>query len=214
VEQSIDTFLGNLYQTVGVVLLVVVLFLGFRTGMVVGLIVPLTILASLIVMRLLGIPLHSVSIAALIISLGLLVDNVIVVAEDVRTRIENGEDRFSAASKAGRELATPLLTSSLTTIFAFMPLMLASNAAGEYMRALSQVVTITLLSSWALALFVTPLFCMWFIRPEPAVDAESVVYLRYRRFLNRILGHPFRFLGAMLLAFSSSSTSTSPQGPA
>ena len=201
VEKSIDNFLGNLYQTVGVVLLVVILFLGIRTGLVVGLIVPLTLLASLLVMRLFGIPLHSVSIAALIISLGLLVDNGIVMAEDIRTRIEQGEDRRSSALAAGRELATPLLTSSLTTILAFMPLMLASNSAGEYMRSLSQVLTITLLSSWVLALFVTPLFCMWFIQPGTRTDESSGVYARYRGFLVRILARPFQFLGAMLLVF-------------
>jgi multidrug efflux pump subunit AcrB len=201
VEESIKDFLGNLYQTVGVVLLVVIIFLGIRTGLVVGLIVPLTILMSLLVMRLFGVPLHSVSIAALIISLGLLVDNAIVMAEDIRTRIEEGEDRRAAALAAGRELATPLLTSSLTTILAFMPLMLASNSAGEYMRALSQVLTITLLSSWVLALFVTPLFCMWFIKAGAGTDESSGVYASYRTFLVRILARPFRFLGVMVLVF-------------
>jgi len=206
VEQSIDGFLGNLYQTVAVVLLVVVLFLGLRTGLIVGLIVPFTILAALLVMRVIGVPLHSVSIAALIISLGLLVDNGIVMAEDIRTRIEQGEGRREAALAAGRELATPLLTSSLTTILAFMPLMLASNSAGEYMRALSQVLTITLLSSWVLALCVTPLFSMWFIRPSarrPEGDGGADAYPRYRRFLVAILGRPWSFLAATLLVFAT-----------
>jgi multidrug efflux pump subunit AcrB len=201
VKHSIDDFLGNLYQTISVVLLVVVLFLGIRTGLIVGLIVPLTILASLLVMRLVGIPLHSVSIAALIISLGLLVDNGIVMAEDIRTRIERGEDRRSAALGAGRELSMPLITSSLTTILAFMPLMLADNSAGEYTRALSQVIMITLLCSWFLALFVTPLFCMWFIQPGSSGGEESVSYQRYRELLGRILARPVQFLGAMVLAF-------------
>ncbi|MDJ0865436.1 MAG: efflux RND transporter permease subunit [Myxococcota bacterium] len=200
VEESIDDFLGNLYQTIGVVLLVVVLFLGIRTGLIVGLIVPFTILASLLVMRLVGIPLHSVSIAALIISLGLLVDNGIVMAEDIRTRIEAGEGREDAARNAGRELAMPLLTSSLTTILAFMPLMLAQNSAGEYTRALSQVIMITLLCSWILALFVTPLACVWFVRPGRARE-EGAGPERYGRFLRGILARPIRFLGAMALAF-------------
>jgi multidrug efflux pump len=204
VRNSIDDFLGNLYQTIAVVLLVVVLFLGIRTGLIVGLIVPLTILASLVIMRLIGIPLHSVSIAALIISLGLLVDNGIVMAEDIRTRIESGEDRRNAALAAGRELAMPLITSSLTTILAFMPLMLASNSAGEYTRALSQVIMITLLCSWFLALFVTPLFCMWFIKPDAAETDEHPGFDRYRAFLGRVLTHPLRFLGWMLLAFFAS----------
>ena len=207
VEHSIDDFIGNLYQTVAVVLLVVVLFLGIRTGLIVGLIVPLTILSSLLVMRLMGIPLHSVSIAALIISLGLLVDNGIVVAEDIRTRIGAGVDRREAALAAGRELSMPLLTSSLTTIFAFMPLMLAANAAGEYTRSLSQVILITLLCSWFLALFVTPLFSSWFIRAEPAAEGgahDTPGYRRYRRFLTAILHQRLAFLAAMVGAFALS----------
>ena len=142
VEVSISDFMGNLYQTVAIVLIVVVLFLGWRTGIVVGMIVPLTLLLALPFMNLLNIPFHGVSIAAMIISLGLLVDNGVVMAEEIRTRVQAGEDRYAAAISAGGALGMPLLTSSLTTILAFMPLMLAENSTGEYMRSLSQVIAI------------------------------------------------------------------------
>ncbi|MDJ0851397.1 MAG: efflux RND transporter permease subunit [Myxococcota bacterium] len=206
VERSISEFAMNLYQTVGVVLLVVILFLGLRTGLIVGLIVPLTILSAFVFMSLLEIPLHSVSIAALIISLGLLVDNGVVVAEDVRTRMEAGVERREAALAAGRELAMPLLTSSLTTILAFMPLMLAQNSAGEYTRSLSQVVAITLLCSWFLALYATPLFCTWFVRVDPTAGGEGNLYARrgyqvYRRFLHLVLRRRIAFLALMFGIF-------------
>jgi multidrug efflux pump subunit AcrB len=196
VERSIEDFTGNLYQTISVVLLVVVLFLGLRTGLIVGLIVPLTILAAFVFMSLWEIPLHTVSIAALIISLGLLVDNGIVMAEDVRTRIQAGIPRREAAVGAGRELA--------------MPLLLAQNSAGEYTRSLSQVVMITLLCSWFLAFYATPLFCYWFVRERGSTDGDEDslyvggVYTTYRRWLHRILRRRALFLAVMLAAFVAS----------
>ena len=101
---------------------------------------------------------------AIIIALGLLVDNGIVIAEDMQTRMDNGEDKKQAAMSAAKSLGVPLLTSSLTTIFMFMPLMMASDVSGEYLRSLSQVIIVTLLSSWFLAMFATPTLCYWFLK--------------------------------------------------
>ncbi len=208
VDVSISDFLNNLYQTIGIVLLVVVLFLGLRTGLIVGMIVPLTILAALPFMSFLEIPLHTVSIAALIIALGLLVDNGVVMAEEVRTRMQSGVERKRAAIEAGRELALPLLSSSLTTILAFMPLMLADNEAGEYTRSLSQVIAITLIASWLLALYVTPLLCTWFVRVgEPVSDEErhaTRFYRGYRRVLGAVLRRRVVFLAGLIVLFVSS----------
>ena len=202
VDASISDFLGNLYQTIAIVLLVVVVFLGLRTGLIVGLIVPLTILSALPFMSALEIPFHTVSIAALIIALGLLVDNGVVMAEEVRTRMQAGQDPQRAAADSGRELAMPLLSSSLTTIIAFLPLMLADNAAGEFARSLSQVIAITLLSSWFLALYVTPLLCTWFVRIGDPVSVEdryaTPFYRRYRGLLVAVLRRRWLFLGVML----------------
>ena len=203
VEESISEFLGNLYQTIVIVLLVVVLFLGPRTGLIVGLLVPLTILAALPAMSWLEIPLHTVSVAALIIALGLLVDNGVVMAEEVRSRIRAGEDRREAAIAAGEELAMPLFCSSLTTILAFMPLMLADNAAGEYTRSLSQVIAIALLASWFLALYVTPLMCVWFVKVgKPISHAQrfsSRFYRGYAALLAALMRRRLLFLGVMVL---------------
>ena len=124
VLEAIDGGLSNVYQTILIVLAVVMVFLGVRTGLIVGSFVPLTMLLGLIVMRMVGIELERVSIASAIIALGMLVDNGIVIAEDIRSRLEPGEDRRQACIETGKTLSIPLLTSSLTTILAFMPMLL------------------------------------------------------------------------------------------
>ncbi|MBL4615516.1 MAG: efflux RND transporter permease subunit [Magnetovibrio sp.] len=146
VEVAVNGAVNNLYQTLGIVLLVVMVFLGLRTGLIVGSFVPFTMLAGLVIMRTLDVELQRVSISAMIISLGMLVDNAIVMAEDVRVRMEQGIDRFKAAIASGKSLAVPLLTSSLTTILFFTPMALAEGGAGEFTSSLAIVVTILLLT--------------------------------------------------------------------
>lgn len=157
-------------ETVAVVMLVVVLFLGWRAGLVTGVIVPLTVMGTLIIMRVLGIELHMVSIAAIIISLGLFVDNGIVVVEDYQRRLSLGEAPRAAAIAAGQTMTAPLLTSSLAIILAFAPLAAGTNATAEYMRSLAVVLAVTLLLSLFLALTITPLMAMRF---AGAHDAEA-----------------------------------------
>ena len=204
VTKSVNSAVSNLYQTVAVVLVVVIAFLGLRTGLIVSAIVPLTILMSFIIMNVWGIDLQRMSIAAIIIALGLLVDNGIVIAEDMQTRMDNGEDKKKAAMSAAKSLGVPLLTSSLTTIFMFMPLMMASDVSGEYLRSLSQVIIVTLLSSWFLAMFATPTLCYWFLKNKEAdkkKEAESydgAVYKIYRSILEKLLGLRIVFVVLMV----------------
>lgn len=173
IDAAVQSAVTNVYQTLAIVLTVVMVFLGLRTGLIVGFFVPLTILLGIIAMSLVGVELQRMSIAATIIALGLLVDNGIVVAEDIRVRLENGVDRVTAAAQSGRSLAIPLLTSSLTTIFAFLPMLLVEGSAGEYVRSLAQVVAILLLGSWLLSMTVTPAMCAWFMRQPPAAARGS-----------------------------------------
>ena len=177
VLEAVNGGLSNVYQTVGIVLVVVIIFLGVRTGLIVGSFVPLTMLMGLIVMRLLGIELERVSIASCIIALGMLVDNGIVIAEDIRSRMERGEERRQACLETGKTLAIPLLTSSLTTILAFMPMLLIDGQVGDYAFSLPMVVIILLLSSWFLSMYVTPTMCYWFMKvkadPTPEAPANS-----------------------------------------
>jgi multidrug efflux pump subunit AcrB len=168
VEAAVNGGLANVYQTVVIVLVVVMIFLGMRTGLIVGSFVPLTMLMGLIVMRMFDIELERVSIASAIIALGMLVDNGIVIAEDIRSRLERGQDRRQACIETGQTLSIPLLTSSLTTILAFLPMLLMQGQTGEYAFSLPMVVVILLLSSWFLSMYVTPAMCFWFMKVKPA----------------------------------------------
>ncbi|WP_157018695.1 efflux RND transporter permease subunit [Mesorhizobium xinjiangense] len=165
---------SNVLQTLGIVLAVVVLFLGVRIGLIVGSIVPAVMLVTLAIMGFAGIPLERMSLATLVIALGLLVDNGIVIAEDFKRRMEEGASRDEALERTGRELALPLLSSTLTTILVFLPLMLAEHEAGEYTRSISLVILISLTTSWVLAMTVTPVLCHRFMKaPERVADAGS-----------------------------------------
>ena len=191
IEVAVGDAVNNVYQTLAIVLIVVMVFLGLRTGLIVGSFVPLTMLLGIIVMSLFGVEFQRMSIAAMIIALGLLVDNGIVVAEDIRVRLQNGVDRFEAAVQAGQTLAIPLLTSSLTTIFAFSPMLSWSKVrAGDYIRSLGQVVSILLLASWLLSMTVTPAMCAWFMKvPTGRRDERRSLW---RADLSNLQEHSFR----------------------
>ncbi|MCP5092260.1 MAG: efflux RND transporter permease subunit, partial [Gammaproteobacteria bacterium] len=194
VQASVNNATNNLLQTMAVVLVVVMLFLGWRTGLIVGALVPLTMMITLIGMSVWGIELHRISIAAIIVALGLLVDNGVVIAEDIRKRLDAGIERFEAAIGTSRTLAIPLLTSSLTTVLAFLPLVLVQDSTGEFLRSLGQVLALALLASWVLAITVTPALCYWFLPAGAAGKAavtqssyDSGAYRLYRRLLDRLL---------------------------
>ena len=167
VEVAVDGGLNNVYMTLVIVLVVVMLFLGVRTGLIVGSFVPMTMLLGLITMRFFQIELERVSIASSIIALGMLVDNGIVIAEDIRTRLENGEEKRQACIETGRTLSIPLLTSSLTTILAFVPMLLMDGQTGDYAFSLPMVVILLLFCSWFLSMYMTPAMCFWFMKVKP-----------------------------------------------
>jgi len=173
VVAAVDGAMSNVYQTLAIVMVVVMLFLGLRTGLIVGSFVPLSMLLGLIVMRYFGIELERVSILSAIVALGMLVDNAIVVAEDVRSRLERGQERKAACLQAGESLCVPLLTSSLTTILAFAPMLLMQGATAEYVFSLPMVVLILLLGSWFLSMYVTPAMCFWFIKVKKPRDGAA-----------------------------------------
>lgn len=189
-------------ETTAIVMGVVVLFLGLRTGLIVGAIVPTTVLGSLVVMKLLGIELHIISIGAIIIALGLFVDNAIVVAEDMERRLALGEDRAAAAAAAGKTMFVPLLVSSLAIILTFMPLVLSRTETGEYLRSMGIVMAIALLLSLLLAVTVTPLLCQRFAvhHAELSRMARGVEALTgwYRGKVRWVLGHKTSYIGTMV----------------
>lgn len=197
------TRVGSVFlETTVIVMGVVVLFLGLRTGLIVGAIVPTTVLGSLVVMRLLGIELHIISIGAIIIALGLFVDNAIVVAEDMERRLSLGEDRQTAAAEAGRTMFIPLLVSSLAIILTFMPLVLSSTETGEYLRSMGIVMAIALLLSLVLAVTVTPLLCQRFAVHHAELSRAAAAVERltgwYRGKVRWVLAHRKLYVGVMV----------------
>lgn len=211
VEKTVRGVSLNVLQTLSIVLVVVVLFLGVRTGLIVGAIVPFVMLVTLSIMKFSGIKLERMSLATLIISLGLLVDNGIVIAEDFKRRLELGVDRYNAMIQGCKELAIPLLSSSGTTILFFLPLMLAEHVAGEYTRSISLVILITLLSSWVLALAITPILSYYFIKLPKTTDIAKQpnakldrFYTVYESFLHWVLSHKTLFMSIMLVLFIGS----------
>lgn len=204
-------------ETVIIVLGVVVVFLGWKAGLVTSVIVPLTTLGTLMIMRLLNIELHQVSIGAIIIALGIFVDNAIVVVEDYQRRLGEGESPNDAAIHAGRTMAAPLLISSLAIILAFIPLVAGSSAVAEYMRSLGVVMAVTLLLSLFLALTVIALLARMFIK-APHGDHEkddwiSRVRRWYARLVQRIVRFPAVITAGMvaLLAVSVIASGMLPQ---
>ncbi|MCZ6653491.1 MAG: efflux RND transporter permease subunit, partial [Planctomycetota bacterium] len=162
VAKKVDDFANSVLQAVAIVLLSMVLMLGLRTGLVVASLVPSALLMSLLVMQWMGLGLNQMTLASLIIALGMLVDNAIVMSESIMVSMSEGMSPVEAAVSSAKELRIPLLTSSLTTSAAFLPIYLAEGSMGEYTGVLFVVVTITLLCSWLLALTVIPLLCTQF----------------------------------------------------
>ncbi len=196
------TRVGQIFvETIVIVMLVVVVFLGWRAGMVTGLIVPLTVLGTLVVMRVAGIELHTVSIGAIIISLGLFVDNAIVVVEDYQRRVGEGEEPDAAARAAGETMAGPLLVSSLAIIFAFAPLVAGASETAEYMRSLAIVLAATLLLSLFLALTFTAVTARMFAGKAAPGHEDHGLIAKVRDWyvvkVRLILRHPAAVAAAM-----------------
>ena len=173
VERKIDDFAGNLLQAVVIVTLVMLVSLGLRTGLVVASLIPSAIVMTLLVMSFAGIGLDQMSLASLIIALGMLVDNAIVMSESNLVKRAAGAGAFEAAVESAAELKIPLLTSSLTTAAAFLPIYLAESEVGEYTAPIFTVVTITLLCSWVLSITLIPLLCVRFLRVAPSAEGEG-----------------------------------------
>jgi len=157
VSHSVDDFLESVAEAVGIVLLVSLLSLGFRTGMVVVISIPFVLAATALCMELLGIGLHKVSLGTLVLALGLLVDDAIIAVEMMSVKLEQGWTRVRAAAFAYTSTAFPMLTGTLVTVSGFLPIALAKSGTGEYTRSIFEVSAIALLVSWLAAVIVIPL---------------------------------------------------------
>ncbi|GAB3090494.1 efflux RND transporter permease subunit [Lysobacter terrae] len=210
VQESIHEFTKSLAEAIAIVLAVSFLSLGWRTGIVVALSIPLVLAITFLVMFALGIDLQRISLGALIIALGLLVDDAIIAVEMMVLKLEQGWDRTRAATFAYTATAFPMLTGTLITAAGFLPVGLAKSSAGEYTISIFQVVGIALLLSWLVAVLFTP-YLGYKLLPESkkhdsghdahAVDTTKGFYGRFRVLLEWCMHHRGLVLGVTLAVF-------------
>jgi multidrug efflux pump len=215
VKESVHEFTKSLMEAIVIVLGVSFLSLGWRTGIVVALSIPLVLAMTFLAMYALGIDLQRISLGALIIALGLLVDDAIIAVEMMALKLEQGWDRVRAATHAYTATAFPMLTGTLITASGFLPVGLAKSSAGEYTISIFQVVGIALILSWIVAVVFTP-YLGYKLLPElkgkhghgEHGDAHAIgdsrFYAVFRRILEWCLDHRGLVLGWTLAAFIGS----------
>ncbi|MDP2560665.1 efflux RND transporter permease subunit [Psychrobium sp. 1_MG-2023] len=202
VEAKVDDFSSNLIQAVLIVTIVMLFSLGLRTGLIVAVLIPSSMVFGILVMSVFNIGIDQISLAALIIALGMLVDNGIVMSESIMVQMENGKKPIDAAVESADELKVPLLTSSLTTAAAFLPIFLAESSTGEYTASLFKVVTITLLCSWILSMTVIPMLCVYFMKVKKQQQSfDTPIYSTYRSALYGLIRFRWLTVGVTVCLF-------------
>jgi len=203
VAEAISGFTSSLIQAVVIVILVLLVFMGLRSGLLIGAVLLITIVGSFIFLNPMGVALERISLGALIIALGMLVDNAIVVVDGILTRLQKGETAESAASAVVKQSAWPLLGATIIAILAFAAIGTSNDSTGEFCRSLFQVVMVSLLLSWVTAVTITPLMCVMFLKAPDQKEAQSDpysqgFYLRYKAFLSLCIQR--RYLTTVVVA--------------
>lgn len=206
VAHSIDEFFEALIEALAIVLAVSFLSIGWRAGLVVAVTIPLVLCATFAVMEMLGIDLQRISLGALIIALGLLVDDAMIAVEMMERKLDEGLDKISAASFAYTSTAFPMLTGTLVTTAGFIPVGFAKSTAGEYVNSLFWVVGIALVVSWIAAVYFTPWIGNLILKARPHVGEHHDAFdTRFYRALRRTVAwgvdHRIVVLVATLGAF-------------
>jgi multidrug efflux pump len=203
VEEAVGEFIKTLIEAIVIVLAVSFLALGWRAGIVVAIAIPLVLAITFVVMKLAGISLQRISLGALIIGLGLLVDDAMIAVETMITKLEAGSDKIVAATFAYTSTAFPMLTGTLVTIAGFVPVGFAASSAGEYCFTLFGVVAIALIASWIVAVLFTPLTGV-FILPERLKahgHEPSAMAQAFMRMLDRVLRKRYAVIGGTVALF-------------
>ncbi|OUS35759.1 MFS transporter, partial [Oleispira antarctica] len=210
VDESVSGFILNLIMSVAVVIATLCIFMGWRAGVVVGGVLLLTVLGTILVMWLYGLNLERISLGALVIAMGMLVDNAIVVAEGMMLRMQKGVNALDASSHVVKQTQWPLLGATLIGIAAFSGIGLSNDSTGEFLFSLFAVITISLFLSWVLAITVAPLFGSYFFKVGESVGEEnfnSVFHSRYKVVLLKALNKPGRtvliLVGITMLSYFS-----------
>jgi len=188
VEASVDEFVIGLAESIGIVIVVLLIAMGLRPGILMSFVLLLTISGTFIVMNIAGIELHRISLGALIIALGMLVDNAIVITEGVMIGLHQGLSRIESAKRIVKNTSWPLLGATIIAITAFAPIGLSPDASGEFTGSLFWVLFISLFLSWILAITITPFLCYLMFKeeagsanPDEVIDPyKGIFYQLYR----------------------------------
>lgn len=207
VKQSIDAFILNLIQAVVIVIVVLLLFMGLRSGLIIGFVLVVTILGTFTLMPSLGIMLERISLGALIIALGMLVDNAIVIVDGILVRINRGMQKEKAASEVIKQTAIPLLAATTVAILAFGAIGLSEDSTGEYTKSLFLVIMISLFLSWITAITITPVLAVRFLKAtsqEETQEYSSVVYRIYGSVLRFSINNRYLVVGVSVVILVAS----------
>lgn len=188
IGKSINDFIINLLQGMLFVIAVVFVGMGLRNAIIVSTAIPVSVLTTFVLMNLFHVDLHTVSISALIVALGMLVDNAIVMSDAIQVHIDSGMERLKSCILGVRQMAVPVLTSTLTTIAVFIPLMLIESNAGEYIASLPLIIMMSLSASFFVAVLITPTMAYLFFKPSKNTSKKSL----QRRFFSGLLAKSLR----------------------
>ncbi|MBE4095031.1 efflux RND transporter permease subunit VmeI [Vibrio parahaemolyticus] len=191
VDKPVSGFVISLAQAVGIVIIVLLFFMGLRSGLLIGLILLLTVLGTFIFMKYLAIDLQRISLGALVIALGMLVDNAIVVVEGILIGTQKGRTRLQAATDIVTQTKWPLLGATVIAVTAFAPIGLSEDSTGEYCGTLFTVLLISLMLSWFTAISLTPFFADIFFKGQKIKQGEGeendpyngIIFVAYKKFL-------------------------------
>jgi len=197
VTEAINVFISSLVQAFAIVIGTLLIFMGPRSGFIIGLGLVLTVLGTFVIMKATGVMLERVSLGALVIALALMVDNAIVIVDGMQALMQRGVDATEAAAKVVKQTAMPLLGATFVAVFAFAAIGLSQDSTGEYTVSLFLVMLYSLMLSWVLAITITPLLGFWLMKSPKTPEKEpysGVVFRGYRGFLDLCFRHRWTVL--------------------
>jgi multidrug efflux pump subunit AcrB len=209
VTTAINGFLVSLAEAVAIVIVVLLIFMGLRSGLIIGAVLVITIMGTFIIMGTKEVILERISLGALVIALGMLVDNAIVVTDGMRVKMGQGMEALRAAKEVVGQTALPLLGATVVAIAAFAAIGVSQDSTGEYCRSLFTVILISLLLSWFTAVTITPLFCKLFLKTGAPAEAGGkakdpyggLIFRFYKRFLESSIRFRWLTVGVVVGLF-------------
>lgn len=213
VDKSVSGFVVSLAQAVAIVIIVLLFFMGVRSGLLIGLILLLTVSGTFVFMKYFAIDLQRISLGALVIALGMLVDNAIVVVEGILIGMQKGRTRLQAATDIVTQTKWPLLGATVIAVTAFAPIGLSDDATGEYCGTLFTVLLISLMLSWFTAISLTPFFASLFFKETVQTEGEAheekdpyngMIFVIYKRFLEFCMRYSLSTMLILVVALGGS----------